>query len=326
MCCALAVGAAGMRAQTSIPVTPGSPGTHRFRSQAELVVLQVSVVDSQGRFVPGLALDDFGVYEDGKRQTVTFFAASSTPLDLALLIDTSGSMFGRMALAQNAAIDLIRRLKPGDRGTVVLFSDQIRIPRALSGDRALLESAIRSAVPSGASAVYEALYVTLRELARTRVDPNEQRRQAVVLLSDGEDNRSRVEFADVLDEARRRTATVFTILPGPLADPLLVDPLKAKPNALFEMRALAEETGGRTFRPATMADLARVYSDIAGELDQQYFLAYAPQPSPIDGFRRVAVRAETQPELRIRTRSGYFGGGSGGKPRAALAVERPAAP
>ena len=303
---ALAMGAAGARAQTSIPIAPYGPaGPDRFRSQTELVVLQVSVVDQHGRFVTGLGVDDFGVFEDGVRQSVTFFAANAAPLDLVLLIDTSSSMFGRMALAQDAAIDLIRTLKPGDRGAVVLFSHTIRIAHPLTGDFPRLESAIRGAVPSGATAVYEALYVTLRDLARSRAEPGEPRRQAVVVLSDGEDNRSHVEFGDLLDVAKRMTTTIFTILPGPFLDPDLVDPTRAKPNALFEMRTLAEETGGRAFAPATMADLGRIYREIASELSQQYLLAYAPQPTPVDGFRRIAVRAETHPELRVRTRSGY---------------------
>ena len=71
--------------------------------------------------------------------------------------------------------------------------------------------------------MYEALYVTLRELARARVDPSEQRRQAIVVLSDGEDNRSHVEFLDLLEEARRLTATIFTVLPGPFPDAALMD-------------------------------------------------------------------------------------------------------
>ena len=303
---ALAMGAAGARAQTSIPIAPYGPaGPDRFRSQTELVVLQVSVVDQHGRFVAGLGVDDFGVFEDGIRQSVTFFVANAAPLDLVLLIDTSSSMFGRMALAQDAAIDLIRTLKPGDRGAVVLFSHTIRIAHPLTGDFPRLESAIRGAVPSGATAVYEALYVTLRDLARSRAEPGEPRRQAVVVLSDGEDNRSHVEFGDLLDEAQRMTTTIFTILPGPFPDPDLADPTRAKPNALFEMRTLAEQTGGRAFAPATMADLGRIYREIASELSQQYLLAYAPQPTPVDGFRRIAVRAETRPDLRVRTRSGY---------------------
>jgi hypothetical protein len=217
---ALAMGAAGARAQTSIPIAPYGPaGPDRFRSQTELVVLQVSVVDQHGRFVTGLGVNDFGVFEDGVRQSVTFFASNAAPLDLVLLIDTSSSMFGRMALAQDAAIDLIRTLKPGDRGAVVLFSHTIRIAHPLTGDFARLESAIRGAVPTGATAVYEALYVTLRDLARSRAEPGEPRRQAVVVLSDGEDNRSHVEFGDLLDEAQRMTTTIFTILPGPFPDP-----------------------------------------------------------------------------------------------------------
>jgi len=303
---ALATGGAGTRAQTFIPDAPYAPvGQDLFRSQTELVVLQVSVVDQHGRFVPGLDVDDFGVYEDGIRQNVTFFAATAAPLDLVLLIDTSSSMFGRMALAQDAAIDLIRTLKPGDRGAVVLFSHTIRIAHALTGDLARLEAAIKAAVPSGATAVYEALYVTLRDLARTHGMGTEPRRQAVVVLTDGEDNRSHVEFKDLLDEAKRMTTTIFTIMPGPFPDSGLIDASRVKPNALFEMRTLAEETGGRAFTPATMVDLGRIYREIASELSQQYLLAYAPQPTSVDGFRRIAVRAEAHPELRVRTRSGY---------------------
>ena len=307
--CSLVIGAALPRAQTPAPASAGeAPAQDRFRSKTELVVLQVAVVDGHGKFVPGLREDDFAVYEDGKPQTVTYFAATSPPLDLMLLIDTSASMVGRMALAQDAAIELVRTLKPGDRAGVVLFSHQLRKAHALSGDFAEVESAIKSAEAMGATAVYEALYVTLRDLARARVDPGEQRRSAIVVLSDGEDNRSHVEFLDLLSEARRLTATIFTVLPGPFPDAAIMDATRVKPNAMFEMRAIAEATGGRVFTPATMTDLGRVYQEIASELRHQYWLAYAPQPSPLDGFKRISVRTETHPGLRARTRSGYYVG------------------
>ena len=300
----LALGAAGLRAQTSTPVVPSAPlGHDLFRSQTELVVLQVSVVDQRGQFVPGLDRDDFGVYEDGVRQTVTFFAATAAPLDLVLLIDTSSSMFGRMALAQDAAIDLIRTLKPGDRAAVVLFSHTIRIAHPLTGDLPSLERAIRSAVPYGATAVYEALYVTLRDLARARGMGGEPRRQAVVVLSDGEDNRSHVEFGDLLDEVKRMTATIFTILPGPFPDPDLIDPSRAKPNALFEMRTLAEETGGLAV--VNTNDFTRALKRVDAETSDYYVLGYySKNPDILKRRRSVDVRV-TRAGLSVWARKEY---------------------
>ena len=275
-----------------------------FRSQAELVVLQVTVVDPRGRFVPDLQMDDFGVYEDGRRQDVAFFAATATPLDLMILLDTSASIGARMGFVQAAAINLVKALKPADRGAVILFSDKVRVAHALTGDTAALEAAVNSASPSGATAMYEALYIALRDLARPRSHEGELRRQAIVVLSDGDDNSSRVAFDDVLEEARRRNpATIFTIVTPPIGE-LLQEQLQ--PRSLFALRKLSEETGGRSFTPPVLSDLAGVYDEIAAELNQQYWLAYVPAPSSIGGFKQVAVQLTGHPELRARTRSGYY--------------------
>jgi VWFA-related protein len=150
------------------------------------------------------------------------------------------------------------------------------------------------------------LYVAVRELARGRHASGALRRQAIVVLSDGDDNRSRVVgFEDVLDAARRSAVTIFSVMPAPAGAPP-PSMLGPPPTTLFEMRQLAEETGGRAFSPSAAAELARVYEDIAGELAQQYWLAYAPPPPAREGFRRVAVRVETRPGLRARTRAGYY--------------------
>jgi Ca-activated chloride channel homolog len=289
----------------SPPLRGQSPlGT--FRSHTELVVLQVSVVDGQGRFVPDLRLDDFAVYEEGQRQAVMLFASASAPLDLMLLMDTSASMNDRLGFVKNAAVSLVHALKPGDRGAVVLFDTDVRVPRELTEDVASLEAAIRDASPGGATALYEAIYIALRNLGRARQDGAELRRQALVVLSDGDDNRSRVSFDDAIEEARQRSATIFTILPSPTDIPATPGASRIGANTIFAMRQLSEETGGRAFTPAALADLAGVYRDIAGELNQQYWLAYAPAPELTGGFRRVSVRVETRPGLRARTRSGYY--------------------
>jgi Ca-activated chloride channel homolog len=278
-----------------------------FRSGTELVVLQVSVVDTQRRFVSDLRQEDFAVFEEGVAQPVALFASAAAPLDLMLLLDTSSSMQERMAAAQAAAINVVRTLKAEDRASVVLFSDGVRVARQLTGDTDALEAAIRGASPAGGTALHEALYVALRELARTRRGEGEPlRRQALVVLSDGDDTSSRLEFADVLSEARRSAVTIFTIVPSaPIGEELLNMPLRRRPLAPYDMRQLADETGGRAFAPAHIEELAGVYREIAEELGRQYWLAFE-RISAIDGFRRVSVRMVTQPTLRARTRAGYY--------------------
>jgi VWFA-related protein len=276
-----------------------------FRSQAELVVLQAVVADSQHRYVPDLGREDFVVYEEGARQDVALFASTEAPLDLVLLIDTSASMQRGLPIVQEAAVNFLRTLRDGDRAAVVLFNHAIRMSSGLTSDRSALVELIRSASAAGATAVHRALYIALRELDRARRTDGPQRRQALVLLSDGADNVSEMGLDTVLEEVRRSPVTIFAILPVPPgAD--VGSGLPGSGPALFDLRHLAEETGGRTFLPVRIEDLAGVYEDIAGELTRQYWLAYVPPPASTDEFRRVSVRIETRPGLLVRTRNGYY--------------------
>jgi VWFA-related protein len=326
-CLVLAATLAGLLGDASwgtAAQTPDSPATlpqgGTFRSEVDLVALHVTVVDGRQRFVPNLLAEDFGVYDEGAKQQVMLFASAMAPLDLMVLLDTSGSMGASLALAKDAAIRLVRTLKEGDRGAVVTFSDGVRFAQPLTDDRARLESALRAPSASGETALYESVYIALRELRRERPVDDMPRRQAIVVLSDGDDNRSRVSFDDVLDEARRSAVTIFTIVPAPVTG---VVPTNSFGQRLwFDMRRLADETGGRAFAPVKVEDLSSVYKDVATELGQQYWLAYVPPP-PVNGqeFRRVSVRVETRSGLRARTRVGYYT-----TPLAATPSARQAAP
>jgi VWFA-related protein len=280
----------------------------------------VAVVDQQHRFVGDLQLDDFGVYEEGRRQSVTVFVSTAAPVDVMVLLDTSASMIGRMALVQDAAIRLVRTLRSGDRAAVVLFSDSVHVAQPLTSDLRALETAVHDARPRGSTALFDALYITQRELTRTRQVNSEPRRQAVVVLTDGDDTASHVSFDDVHEESRSSAVTIFTIVPAPVQEPAF--PALRDQRVVFNMRQLAEETGGRAFAPAGPADLQAVFEDIAGELSQQYWLAYTRPPDAPAGFRRVSVRVETRPGLRARTRSGFYAS----RPLAAAPASRRTAP
>ena len=299
MALARAPGAQDIRGSTGAAAPPV------FRSQTELVVLQVVVADSNHRYVPDLRQEDFAVYEEGAKQSVALFASAETPLDLMLLIDTSASMYRGLTIVQEAAANFLHTMRGGDRAAVVLFNHAIRMSSGLTSDRGALELLIRGASAAGATAVHRALYIALRELDRARRVDGLQRRQALVLLSDGADNVSEIGLDTVLEEVRRSPVTIFAILP--LSPGVaLRSALSAPGPALFDLRQLADETGGRTFLPSRIEDLAGVYEDIAGELTRQYWLAYVPPPASTDGFRRISVRVETRPGLSVRTRNGYY--------------------
>jgi Ca-activated chloride channel homolog len=211
-------------------------------------------------------------------------------------------MVQRMEVSQQAAINFVRALKEGDRAAVVPFNQVVRVTQPLTRDLASVEDAIRAASPGGGTAVHEAIYIALRELTRARRDAEQFRRQALVVLTDGVDNSSHVALADVVSEVRRSTVTMYTVVP-----PSAVDGSSSRRPQLplFDLRFLSEETGGRMFVPARLADLAGTYREIADELSQQYWLAYVPSVRA-EGFRRVSVRVAGRPELRVRTRSGYY--------------------
>ena len=283
------------------------PGSPLFRGGTDLVVLQVSVLDAQHHFVSDLGIDDFAVYEEGERQSVVTFASADTPLDLMILLDTSSSMSLTLDLARRAAINLVRSLKPQDRASVVFFNDTVKVAQPLTGDVQRIEEAIRTASARGMTALYEAVYIANHELARAQ-ESGEARRQAVVVLSDGEDTRSRIAFQDVLQQAHRAAVTVFAIMPSPPV-PDWIRRTGMGQQVRFDMRRLAEVTGGRAFTPANAADLDSIYAEIAAELGQQYLLGYVPSTAG-EGLRRVSVRVETRAGLRVRTRSGYYAGTS----------------
>ena len=297
LACALAAHAAVLLAQT--------PPAATYRARTDLVVLQVAVTDARHRYVPGLGAEDFVVYEDGAPQKIVVFASAAAPLDVMLLMDTSASMDGRLDVAQRAAIGLLEMLRPGDRAGLLVFNTAAEFAHPLSAERDLVAAAVRRTSPGGATALYEALYLALKALPRAQ-QSGEVRRQAVVVLSDGADNYSHIPFDYVLEAAGAGDVTVFTILLGPPAAgyPVGAHQRWQDAAARFEMRRLAEGTGGRMFIASDPGELAHVYEQIGNELREQYWLAYAPAIVK-PGFRRVAVRVMQPPGLRARTRAGY---------------------
>jgi Ca-activated chloride channel homolog len=277
------------------------------------------VTDSKRHFVGGLTERDFVVLEDNVPQDVSLFAPGHVPLDLAILLDLSGSIGPNLPAAQDAAANLVKMVRPADRVMVVGFYDRTEILSPLSHDAQAAVEAIRGATAGGSTAFYNTLYTTISELVRSRNRLREMHRQAIVVLSDGLDNRSLVTYEDVMESAREAGIAIYTIgLTSPIgAKPPLGWPMPAgrdDPQTQFVLNALARETGGRPFFPTDARELKNVYAVIADELTNQYTLGYESTNVRRDGaFRRVTVRVVDRPEVIARTRVGY----NAGRPAAA---------
>jgi VWFA-related protein len=219
----------------------------------------------------------------------------------------------RLTLARHAATGLVRGLRSGDRAGVILFDTGAVIGHPLSDQHDAVMTAIQRVSPGGATALYDAVYLGLHTLSRARRQEEGPRRQALIVLSDGQDNASHIPFEQALDAARIGDVTIFMIMPGLApADPAAMVDRAIDARVRFEMRRLAEDTGGRLFI-TTDAGLADVYAQIGGELRAQYWLGYQARGSR-PGFHRVSVRVKEPPGLLARTRSGY----NAGRPMAGL--------
>ena len=276
-----------------------------FRSGVDLVALSVVVTDGHDKFVSGLSSADFTVSEDGVQQEISFFSATPVPMDLALLLDTSASMVDKMSVVHEAATGFVSSAKPGDRVTVVDIKDGVKVLHPLDEDLDGARASIRATTARGGTALYNGLYMTLKEMVKLRRNNGEVRRQAILVLSDGDDTASLVGFDDVMEVARASGIAIYTITLRTELQRLLAHDKSTAVSGEFAMRTLAQETGARAFFPAAAAELTDVYGMIAGELASQYSLGYISTNPRRDGaYRRVVVKV-TQPGIRARARAGY---------------------
>jgi Ca-activated chloride channel homolog len=280
-----------------------SDGT--FRSGVDLVSLNVIVTDNHDKFVTGLSQQKFSVFEDGIQQEVSYFAAANIPLDLAILLDSSSSMSDKMATVQEAAVGFASHLREGDRVTVVGVKDSARTLHELDGDVKGACEAIRHTSAGGGTALYNALYTTIKQLQKVHAADGDIRRQAIAVLTDGDDTTSLVTFDDLLVLAKQAGIAIYTIALKSPYPQIGLTSQKYFSEAEFAMKSLAQETGARSFFPTDISQLAGVYSLITQELSNQYALGYTSNNPRQDGaFRRILVRV-AEPNVRTRTRSGY---------------------
>lgn len=275
-----------------------------FRSAVDMVPVSVTVTGPDGRFVPGLTAADFTVFEDGIPQQILVFERATNPLIVSLLLDSSSSMTEQLSHAQQAAIDFISRLRGPDSAEIIDFDSRVRVLQPFTSDHQALEKAIRSTTSGGSTSLYEAIFVALGLLESERARwTGPERREVLLVLSDGADNSPRVRFDPLLEMVKKAPASIYTIGLG--LDELPSNRIFGRWAADSEanLRSLARETGGRLLVANEATDLSGVYNEIAEELNNQYLLGYASRDPERLGWRTLSVRTE-KPGIQVRTRTG----------------------
>ena len=258
-----------------------------------LIELYTTVTDKNGLLIRGLEKDEFKVWEDGRPQQIAKFElVEDLPLTLGITIDTSGSMFESLGEAQRAAIGFLESIiTPRDRCFALAFADRPALLMQRTSDVGAVAEVLENLVANGSTSLHDAIVTSLYYYRGVRG------RRALVLLSDGDDTSSSLEFEESLEYAKRSGVSVFAI-------GLRIG--KADVGARRKLEKLASETGGRTFYIKEASELASVYKDIERELRSQYLVAYSSdQQSESGTYHEVEIKVRDG-KLKARTIRGYY--------------------
>lgn len=298
----LALMAAGQQAPPAQPPATKPQGEEPTHISVEVtrVSMAYSVTDRKGRFVTGLAKEDFDVLENGKPQAIQEFTAEpSLPLRVAVLIDTSNSVRDRFKFEQEAAsqfLDEILRTNL-DKAMVVSFDSGVETICDLTPDTDKLGRAIRDLRPGGGTAMYDGLRFAADKLAQEQ--PSYQFRRIIIIVSDGEDNQSHGTRDQALEATQLADTFIYAISTNNLS--------QGDTDGDKVLKYFTSQTGGKAYFPFKLEDLSTSFEIIAEEVRHQYNITYRPEPLVNDGqFHKVEIRVKGHKELTVRHRTGYF--------------------
>ena len=273
------------------------------------VRLPITVTDKKGQFVPGLTKNDFVILEDKVPQTIETFSddlSQTTPLYVAVLMDTSPSTAGKLKFQQESAMNFIQTVVKPRRDRVLFgtFDDQINLLQDFTDKLDLLDKAVYSVKKMGTqTALFDAVWQFCDEKMRTVPG-----RRVLLIVTDGEDTYSRANIRDAVDIAQRTETTIFAISTkaGFLSTVPGVEAGQVADKKDKDLLTLAEETGGMAFFTGDMLSLERSFTKIAKELRAQYLVTYDPTNKSYDGsFRKIDVKLPEGRDLKVRTKKGY---------------------
>ena len=288
------------KAEAAKPADDDSEAVTTFRKRVDEVNVIFTVTDKHGHFIKDLKKDDVRVMDDHKppSSVVQFRSETDLPLRVGLLIDASNSIRDRFRFEQEAAMYFLAQIvRPkSDQAFVLGFDTTAEITQDFTDNTENLAHGVRMLRPGGGTAMYDALYYACRDKLMKASGTGPVRR-AIILVSDGEDNQSRVTMGETIEMAQRAEVIIYAISTN-------ISNIKMRGDKVMEK--MAEATGGRAFFPFKIEDVSNAFAEIQDELRSQYAVAYKPADFQADGrYRSIDITADNK-KYHVRARKGYY--------------------
>jgi Ca-activated chloride channel family protein len=290
-----AAAAAAALAASALFAAAAQPPQPTFKTGTQLVSLFVTVADAQKRLVPDLKQEEFEVFDNDKPQAITYFDNSVHPINVVMMLDTSGSMTLTIDLLKQAAEQFLIRLLPDDKAKVGAFNDKIQLSARFTNNRDELISAARDVDFGNGTRLWDAVGASLDELKEV------EGRRVILVFTDGDDTASKTSLGSVIDRARADEVMIYAI--GLESKYMGSNGRMIRTRPDRGLRRIADETGGGYFELERSADLAPTFTRVAQELHSQYVIGFPPQQ--LDGrVHKLAVKLK-QAGLTARARRSY---------------------
>jgi Ca-activated chloride channel family protein len=267
-----------------------------------MVLVPVTVTDSSNRIVTGLGQENFQLFEDKHPQPIKHFWREDTPVSVGIVLDVSGSMKTKIDRARDAVIALLEASNPQDEFFLTTFADQPSIVQDFTPSVEDIRSQLLYATPKGRTSLLDAIALSMSQMKKARYQ-----RKALVIISDGGDNRSRYTENDVKALIKEADVLVYSI--GVFDREFQTREERLGPELLADISGL---TGASAYTLDNPIYLPAIAQHVANELRNQYILGYRPEVSPRDGkWKKINVKLSVPrglPSLRVQARTGYYGG------------------
>jgi Ca-activated chloride channel homolog len=272
----------------------------RIRVDVNLVLVPVTVTDPLNRLVTGLERQDFFIYENNALQKIKSFSAEDAPVSIGIIFDLSGSMTDKINRARNSILEFLHTANPQDEFFVIGFNDRPELITDFTANVDNIETRLLTVKPGHRTALLDAIYFGLNKMKQAK---NE--RKALLVVSDGGDNRSRYTESEVRSVVRESDVQIYSI---GIFDQYA--PTREEQLGPILLHDVSEETGGQLFRVDDLGDMADIATKISAELRNQYVLGYRSEDIKRDGkWRKLKVKLvppEGLPQLTVHARTGYY--------------------